>query len=95
MKITHEGLVAGVRFLQSHCDGFDDGTGDHFHTPFIHDLLLEVFRDSGIALEMPDEQRYALDSNVSPDHQETGRIVAFRAGPDDEHLLRELYFLHP
>ena len=95
MKITHEGLVAGVRFLQERYDGFDDGTGDHFHTPFIHELLMEVFRASGITLDMPAEQRYELEPNVSPDHQETVRIVAFRAGPDDEHLPRELYFLHP
>jgi len=40
MKISYEGLVAGVQFLQCHCEGFDDGTGDDFHTPFIRDLLM-------------------------------------------------------
>ena len=64
MKITHEGVVADVRFLQERCEGFNDGTGDHFHTPFIHDLLQEVFRASGIALDTPAEQRYAPESSA-------------------------------
>lgn len=85
MKISHDGLVAGVRFLQEHCEGFDDGTGDHFNTPFIHELLMEVFRASGIALEMPDEQRYVPETIVSVNHQDTTRLLVFLAGSDGEH----------
>ena len=84
MQITHEGLVAGVRFLQMHCDGFDDGTGDHFHTPFIRDLLLEVCRASNIALDMPEVQPHKPHTNASAGHQEKLWLLAFLPGPDGE-----------
>ena len=89
-KITHGGLVAGVRFLQAHCEGFDDGTGDDFRTPFIRDLLLEVCRASNITLDMPAERRYAREPNASKGRQEKGRLLAFRLGPDGAHLTVEL-----
>ncbi len=82
MKFTHDGLVAGVQYLQEHCDGFDDGTGDHYHTPFIRDLLLKVCRASNITPEMPAERRYARETNVAVNHQETGLLLVFQPGPD-------------
>lgn len=78
--------MAGVRFLYKPCEDFDNGTGDNFHAPFIRDLLMEVFRASGIALDMPEAHRYMRDSNVSTGHQEKGRLLAFLAGPDGERL---------
>ena len=82
--ITHGGLVAGVRYLQEHCADFDDGTGDHFHTPFIRELLLEVCRASGITLNMPEEQRYGPQLSVSTGHQERLWLLAFLPDADDE-----------
>ena len=95
MKITYEGLVSGVRFLQEHCEGFDDGTGDDFHTPFIRDLLMEICHASGITLDMPAEQLYGPETNVSQDHQETGRILAFLVDSDGERSTLELDFHFP
>lgn len=85
MKITYGGLLAGVRFLQVHCEGFDDGTGDDFHVPFIRDLLTEIFRASGITLEMPDGLPNAQLTIALTDHQGKGRLLVFLAGLDDEH----------
>lgn len=77
MRITYDGLVAGVQFLQTHCEGFDDGTGDDFQTPFIRDLLAEVFRVSGITPEMPKVPQYAPVKTASADYPDTGRLVVF------------------
>ena len=84
MGITCNGLVAGVRFLQAHCEGFDDGTGDDFYTPFIRDLLTEIFRASDITLEMPDELPSAPESIALAGHQDMGRLLVFLVGLDDE-----------
>lgn len=87
MKITYAGLIAGVRFLNVHCLGFDIGTGVDFNTPFIRDLLSEVHRASGITLEMPLELPDVPEKIVSTDHQGKAQLLAFLVGPDGEHLV--------
>ena len=89
MKIAHEGLVAGVRFLQCHCEGFDDGTGDDFHTPFIRDLLMEIFRASGIEVDIHEEQRHGLLKPVGGDHQDTEESRVWLVFLADERLAQE------
>ena len=53
MKVTHDGLIAGERFLRERCAEFNDGTVDGTHWLFIRDLLSAALRASDIALEMP------------------------------------------
>lgn len=84
MKIIVGNLVADVRFLQVHCERFDDGTGDDFHTSFIRDLLTEIFRASSIALEMPDEHPSAPESIALANHQDKGLLLVFLVGLDGE-----------
>ena len=31
MKVTHDGLIAGERFLRERCEEFNDGTRDGTH----------------------------------------------------------------
>ena len=74
-----------LRFLQVHCEGFDDGTGDDFYTPFIRDLLTEIFLASGITLEMQDELPSEPESIALVGCQDRGQLLAFLAGLDGEH----------
>lgn len=87
MKITYDGLLAGVRFLNDHCPGFDYGTGDDFRTPFIHDLLAEIFRASGIELDMPCEPQCLHEKTVQEGHQDKGQLLVFLVGPAGERLV--------
>lgn len=90
MKITYDGLIAGVRFLSVHCEGFCDGTGDDFQTWFIRDLLSEVFRASGITPEMPDQPPGVHKLSALAGCQDKLRLLAFLVGPDGEHLTVEV-----
>ena len=48
------------------------------------DLLTDAFRDSGIALEMPDEPPSAPESIALAGHQDKGRLLVFLVGLDGE-----------
>ncbi|MDP2829140.1 MAG: hypothetical protein Q8O37_11110 [Sulfuricellaceae bacterium] len=87
MNITYDGLLAGVRFLNVHCPAFDYGTGDDFRTPFIHDLLTEIFRASGISVETLCEPLCTQEMTAQEDHQDTTGLLVFLVGPDGERLV--------
>lgn len=87
MKITYDGLLAGVRYLNDHCPGFDYGTGDDFRTPFIHDLLAEIFRASGIGIDMLCEPQCLQETIVQEAHQDTTGLLVFLVGPDGERSI--------
>ena len=95
MKITHKGLVAGVRFLQYHCEGFDDGTGDDFHTPFIRDLLMEIFRASGVEVDIHEEQKHELWRLGGGDHRDIEGSRVWLVFPAAEHSVQKSDFLPP
>lgn len=67
-----------------------NGIGDEFHAPFIRDLLTEIFRASGITLEMPEELPSAPEMIALAGHQDKGRLLAFLVGPDGERLTVEV-----
>lgn len=87
MKVTYDGLLAGVRYLNEHCPGFDYGTGDDFRTPFIHDLLAEIFHASGIGLDMLCEPQCLQEMTVQEAHQGKAELLVFLAGPAGERLV--------
>ncbi len=93
MMVTYDGLLAGVRYLNVHCPGFDYGTGDDFRTPFIHDLLAEIFRASGIEIDMPCEHQCMQERTVQEDRQDTTGLLAFLVGPDGERLVATIDLL--
>lgn len=73
MKITHDGLVAGERFLRVHGSGFDEGTPDEAYWRLIRCLWVEVFRASDAILELPEERRYAPDQRPSKVNLDKGQ----------------------
>lgn len=93
INIPYNGLIAGVKFLQVHCEGFDDGTGDDFQTSFIRRLLTEIFLDSGITLEMPDENLSMPETNSLKENQDMGRLMICVPETDDVDYGSE-FFVH-
>jgi hypothetical protein len=55
IHITRNGLLAGELYLREHCEEYNDGTKEGFHSEFIHSLVLQVLHASHIAIEMPSE----------------------------------------
>lgn len=92
--ITFDGLVAGEKFLRQHNQEFDDGTPDGTHWLFIRQLLSEVFRASGTALEMPDKRPDTPLMISSAAHQETGRLLVFLAEPGDADCEQGFFCRH-
>jgi len=90
--ITFDGLVAGERFLRSQIEEFDDGTPDGFHETFIRELLTEVFRASGITLEIPDKHPDTPESNSSEVNPDTGRLLVFVPESADVDYDSEVFF---
>jgi len=91
MKITYDGLLAGVRYLNEHCDGFDIGTGDDYRTPFIHELLTDIFRASGIEIDIDVETQHMQKMPVCEGHQDTLQLSGLVVFLADVHLENEAY----
>lgn len=89
MKITTDGLHAGIQDLNERCDGFDIGTGDDYHIPFMCALLKAVFHASGIEIDIDEETPRMQTKPLCEDHQDTlpsAALVVFLAA---EHLESE------
>jgi hypothetical protein len=91
--ITFDSLVAGERLLRDRIV-IDDGTSDGARWRLIRDLLSEVFRASGIVLEMPDRCPYMPASIASTEHQEPGRLLLFVAESSDGDCEHGFVFHH-
>ncbi len=89
--ITFDGLVAGERLLRDRM-WIDDGTPDGAHWRLIRDLLSEVFRASGIDLEMPDKCPDMPVTISSEEHRETGQLLVFLAEPADADCGQEFSY---
>ena len=71
--ITRDGLIAGVKFMNAHVDGFDLG-GDFYieHSlPAICEILSAVFLASGIEVQTDSEHLKELWKNAREVAQDT------------------------
>ena len=83
MKITSSGITAGERFLREHCENYEDGTAIGTHSRFIQDLLMEVFRASGIALKMQCDMPNEPQSSSSVGNSDRPLLLVFATETDD------------
>ena len=83
MKITSSGIMAGERFLREHCENYEDGTAIGTHSRFIQDLLMEVFRASGIALKMQCDMPNEPQSSSSVGNSDRPLLLVFATETDD------------
>ena len=91
--ITFDGLLAGEKFLRERNEDFNNGTPDGTHWRLIRGLLSEVFRASGITLEMPDRRPDMPEMSSSVTHQEHQRLFVFLAESDGVDC-EQISFLH-
>lgn len=85
-------LVAGARVSRAHCEEFDDGTPDGTHRRLIRELLTEVFRASGIALEMLDRCPDTPASIASASYLGMGLLLVCVRETDDAGYGSEFFF---
>ncbi len=90
--ISFDGLVAGERVLRAHCEEFDDGTPDGTHW-LIRELLTEVLRASGIALETLDRCPDTPASIASASYQGMSLLLVCVPETDDAGYGSE-FFVH-
>ena len=73
--ISYQGLLAGDAYLQSHTEEFDyfGKVVPGLHVEFVKSLLQEVFRASGISLQMLPRTSSGDPAKPEQPHQENPR----------------------
>lgn len=89
MKIIMNGLHAGIQHLNERCDGFDIGTGDEYHIPFMCELLRTVVRASGIIVDIDEDTQHTQTTHFCEDRRDTLPSAPWVACLAAEHLESE------